>query len=516
MAQLIENIINQDIVGYIRKEKLEARLRNIFGYDIRVRHVNERFVFDAPRLVTTVSVAMSASSASNIDGERYESVLPYLRYPPLIVTPDRSEIRLVDFASEDATKHDATFTHSEEFESYISTNTQPHARIISICSQNSIRPLQITERALRRLMKLYEIDADFLDIVVSFGDKPRNSDAGLGEMKVKQRADGSYDMQYLLTYADEYKAYGSTKWTIRQIGVFHRYKPSGGGNLWIFLHAKPNTKLQQQFEAKLTECPSTLGQDWFSLHSLVLSSYLVNWRWCIRGLGDQLENSADIALTRDLSKSDGIDQNVLLELLKPQHLGDVILPLSSWMGVAQATISKMQEINTLLYTKGFSTENNYDRVSGDLASYKVNLEGHLRSVRVLERKAQGISDLVGSKVTFDKEITNKFTIIAVIIDINQSMLKLTDEGFDDNATVKVVTLVTLIYLPASFVATILGMNLFDFASEKLSISRQFWIFIVLAVPLTLLTLAMWYFVTQRQLRNRQKMKSKKKEEELMV
>ena len=37
MAQLIENIINQDIVGYIRKEKLEARLRNIFGYDIRVR-----------------------------------------------------------------------------------------------------------------------------------------------------------------------------------------------------------------------------------------------------------------------------------------------------------------------------------------------------------------------------------------------------------------------------------------------------------------------------------------------
>ena len=40
----------------------------------------------------------------------------------------------------------------------------------------------------------------------------------------------------------------------------------------------------------------------------------------------------------------------------------------------------------------------------------------------------------------------------MIIDINQSMLKLTDEGFDDNATVKVVTLVTLIYLPASFVA----------------------------------------------------------------
>ncbi|PYI01669.1 hypothetical protein BO78DRAFT_464511 [Aspergillus sclerotiicarbonarius CBS 121057] len=452
---------------------------------------------------------MSAFSASDIDGGHYESVLPYLRGPPLVIQPEKSEIRLIDYASENATKHDEQFTHSERFESYISTNTKPHARIVSICSRNSINPLQITKQALCRLMNLYEIEADFFDIVVSFGDKPRNSDAGLGEMKVKQRADGSYDVQYLLTYADEYKVNGSIKWTVRQIGVFHRYKPSGGGNLWIFLHAKPDSKLQQQLEARLTESPKALGHDWFSLHSLVLSSYLVNWRWGIRGLGDQLENSADIALTRDLSKSEGIDQNVLLELLKPQHLGDIILPLSSWMGVALATIRKMAEINSLLYSKGFSAENDYDRVAGDLASYKVNLEGHLRSVGVLERKAQGISDLLAVALSQRNQ--------AVIIDINQSMLKLTDEGFDDNATVKVVTLVTLIYLPASFVSSILGMNLFDFANgEKLSISRQFWIFIVLAVPLTLLTLAMWYFVTQQQLRNRQKKKSKEKEEGLMV
>lgn len=32
------------------------------------------------------------------------------------------------------------------------------------------------------------------------------------------------------------------------------------------------------------------------------------------------------------------------------------------------------------------------------------------------------------------------------------MLQLTSEAFEDNATVRVVTLVTLIYLPASFVS----------------------------------------------------------------
>jgi hypothetical protein len=37
-------------------------------------------------------------------------------------------------------------------------------------------------------------------------------------------------------------------------------------------------------------------------------------------------------------------------------------------------------------------------------------------------------------------------------EINNQMLELTSQSFDENITVRVVTLVTLIYLPASFVS----------------------------------------------------------------
>ncbi len=37
-------------------------------------------------------------------------------------------------------------------------------------------------------------------------------------------------------------------------------------------------------------------------------------------------------------------------------------------------------------------------------------------------------------------------------DINDNMLRLTKDTVDDSAAVKIVTLVTLVYLPASFVA----------------------------------------------------------------
>ncbi|KAE8383106.1 hypothetical protein BDV26DRAFT_252161 [Aspergillus bertholletiae] len=52
MSDSVQNIISPDLTGYIRKERLEARLLALFQKPIKVRHINERWVFDAPRIVT--------------------------------------------------------------------------------------------------------------------------------------------------------------------------------------------------------------------------------------------------------------------------------------------------------------------------------------------------------------------------------------------------------------------------------------------------------------------------------
>jgi hypothetical protein len=40
---------------------------------------------------------------------------------------------------------------------------------------------------MRKLMSEYNIDGSFFDLVVSFSDKPRSSDAGSGAMSVRER-----------------------------------------------------------------------------------------------------------------------------------------------------------------------------------------------------------------------------------------------------------------------------------------------------------------------------------------
>ncbi|PLB46429.1 hypothetical protein P170DRAFT_438224 [Aspergillus steynii IBT 23096] len=422
----------------------------------------------------------------------YDTVRPYQRYPTFVSSPDQSSIYVFDA---DTGREPHVFTNSERFEEHLSTTKKPRNRVVSICSVNSMRPLRVTFNAIRQLINQYEIGPAFLDLALSFGDKPQSSNAGHGGMTVIHRDDGSYDIQYLFTYAEDYNVNGRTSWTIRQVCVFHRYDPSGSENLWILLHAKSNSKLQQHVEAAMRTQPGILLSDWFSMHSLILSTYLPSWRWCIAKLGQEIETTVDAALTFDSSDTDDSKKS-LLGLLKPQYLGDKLLPLSSRLGVALDIVQRLEEFNTELNSKSITSAGNFQHVTDETKYQKAVLQGYLNSISVLEKKVQGISDLLAVSLNLNYQ--------AVTVEINNKMLKLTNAAIHDNATVKVVTLVTLIYLPASFVSTLLGMNLFDFDGGndggEFTISRQFWIFVIVAVPLTLLTLASWYLITQRRLR----------------
>ncbi|PLB46430.1 hypothetical protein P170DRAFT_477311 [Aspergillus steynii IBT 23096] len=52
MTTNVRNTLGADATGYIRRERLQDRLRVIFKLPITVELRNDRFVFYAPRLVT--------------------------------------------------------------------------------------------------------------------------------------------------------------------------------------------------------------------------------------------------------------------------------------------------------------------------------------------------------------------------------------------------------------------------------------------------------------------------------
>ena len=62
----------------------------------------------------------------------------------------------------------------------------------------------------------------------------------------------------------------------------------------------------------------------------------------------------------------------------------------------------------------------------------------------------------------------------------------------DSASMKTIAALTMLFLPATFLATIFGMSFFEFSADGLSVSRQWWVFVVVAVPTTLILFVLWW------------------------
>ncbi len=77
--------------------------------------------------------------------------------------------------------------------------------------------------------------------------------------------------------------------------------------------------------------------------------------------------------------------------------------------------------------------------------------------------------------------------------------------------------VTVAFLPGAFVAALFAMPLFEWnaAGDGMIVSKRFWVYWAVTVPLTCLTLAVWVLWTRRQARMH-KVTEKRAREELWV
>ncbi|KAH0558726.1 hypothetical protein GP486_004630 [Trichoglossum hirsutum] len=60
----------------------------------------------------------------------------------------------------------------------------------------------------------------------------------------------------------------------------------------------------------------------------------------------------------------------------------------------------------------------------------------------------------------------------------------------DSSAMKTIAVLTLVFLPGTFVASIFSSTIFDFRSESI-LSNKFWIYWVVTLPLTALVIALW-------------------------
>jgi hypothetical protein len=79
----------------------------------------------------------------------------------------------------------------------------------------------------------------------------------------------------------------------------------------------------------------------------------------------------------------------------------------------------------------------------------------------------------------------------------------------DNIQMRSIALLTMVFIPLSCVASVFSTSLFDFqaADGKIVVSKHLWVFIVVSVALTAVTVLAWHFGTNRDIKKEKRSNS---------
>lgn len=161
------------------------------------------------------------------------------------------------------------------------------------------------------------------------------------------------------------------------------------------------------------------------------------------------------------------------ELQSLRNLEDkVVFRALSGLRSSIVLVNTLLELNRGIPSNNPAVLDRSSHIERQLVLILHRLEAHVNAAGILSQKIQAALGLVSHRQETKKDLklTVGFPIkLANLLDmqskessdqINKHMLQLTRESVDDNATVKVITVCTLIYLPASFTAVRYHQSIF--------------------------------------------------------
>lgn len=88
----------------------------------------------------------------------------------------------------------------------------------------------------------------------------------------------------------------------------------------------------------------------------------------------------------------------------------------------------------------------------------------------------------------------------ISVDIANSSRRIALNTLRDNASMKAIAHVTMVFLPGTFLASVFAMPFFDLQNTSFFVNSKIWIYVTITVPLTVATLALawiWYHLSAR-------------------
>ncbi|KAL0265340.1 hypothetical protein SLS55_001305 [Diplodia seriata] len=169
---------------------------------------------------------------------------------------------------------------------------------------------------------------------------------------------------------------------------------------------------------------------------------------------------------RDFVRLD-VEKRRLPEAIDFERLHEIarhIIHSNETLEVALSTLEGMQEAQQVFNEQ--SSSGSGSAVDFSARHTQLELSSLRRTIKATYLRSKSLSDRIHNEINLAYNLVNQ----------------------RDSFLMKTIAVMTLIYLPGSYIASIFGMNFFNFSSSGgLEVSDMFWLYWVLMVALTLVT-----------------------------
>ncbi|CAG8956320.1 hypothetical protein HYFRA_00003700 [Hymenoscyphus fraxineus] len=261
----------------------------------------------------------------------------------------------------------------------------------------------------------------------------------------------------------------------RKLGVHVAWTPS---NTTVLCRGLPSELESSLFDSLENMNQDALSSDPFAFHVILLEGLTafydsVLWAW---------RNEV-----RDLEQNrPTLPGNPNINFTKTHEIARHAIHSSETLAVAIQTIEVLIEEQ-----HSFTNLNDASRPANHQLNTRRKLRCQLSLMRCLHLRSKALEDRLRN------EINLAFNIVAQYN--SHVSVSIGDATRADSAVMKSIAFLGLAFLPGSFVCAVFSTSFFNFTpgsdgqSERWTVSKKFWVYWIVAMPVTAATIAFWMF-----------------------
>ncbi|KAK4451108.1 hypothetical protein QBC34DRAFT_58067 [Podospora aff. communis PSN243] len=371
-----------------------------------------------------------------------------------------------------------------------SIKPDPQARFVFLESASSVAPIETTASALKRVLSYYQVMPYFPDFLYSFG--PRNSDeresAGFSSFRTEttlQNVKPALDMPALkrsgrrFQFCATFKGISSVlfdnghgskteTWRIRSAVIYHQFDIQYGTQLWIIgdplqsIHGIVREHIHEQKD-HAARFNTPLQSFKTSLEMLLHYSQWAteDWRWRVQFSEEEIHKSTQHYVIINPDRDVRWDRNGMLVIQNLiEHLTDTVTCIESNIAI----MNRLQSFYKDLVDNPAWPQNEISEYKWAVREFASQLGEHIYDLS-MQLKRANIALQIGKD---RKEILIQHLAAqnaAKQEDYTQIMYRQQHKTSLDAVAMKVITVITLVYLPMTFVSTFFSTDVVKYQPE---------------------------------------------------